>query len=350
MNMTRCRRILWVVLLLAGLGGARLWRARQPERPTSAERVRQTRLMMGTVVHLDVCPGGISSDQVDHAYQEVWRRMEEIAWRMNVFDAKSDVTALNQSGGRPMTVRPDLYAVLREAGRMWRLTGKAFDITVEPLILLWRRQARENRWPSPEEVQRVKRHVGMEKVALLEGNRVRLVDPETRLDLGGIAKGYAIDEAARIFRRYGVTNFFIDAGGDIYVGGLNCRGERWHIGIRDPADPKGVVAIVYLSDQAVTTSGNYERFYEINGRRVSHIIDPVTGYPQKEIASATVIAPTAIVADALSTALTVQGARRGLALIDRLGEGYAALMIRKSAKGRAQRLESQGLGRYGVVK
>ena len=247
-----------------------------------------------------------------------------------------------------MKVRPDLYAVLREAKHMWRLTDKAFDITVEPLILLWRRKAKENRWPSPEEVQRVKRHVGMEKVALQEGNHVRLVDPETRLDLGGIAKGYAIDEAARIFRRYGVPNFFIDAGGDIYVGGLNCRGERWHIGIQDPADPKGVVAIVYLSDQAVTTSGNYERFYEIAGKRLSHIIDPVTGYPQKEIASATVIAPTAIVADALSTALTVQGARRGLALIDRLGEGYAALMIRKSVRGE-QRLESQRFGRYGVV-
>ena len=145
--------------------------------------------------------------------------------------------------------------------------------------------------------------------------------------MGGIAKGYAVDEAARVFREKGIDSFFIDAGGDVYAGGRNCVGKPWRIGIRDPRDSKNIIDVVEVIDGAVATSGDYEQYYEIRNQRWSHIIDPSSGYPQKEVISATVIAPSAMRADALATALCVLGVRLGTDHIDELGKKYASLMI-----------------------
>ena len=136
-------------------------------------------------------------------------------------------------------------------------------------------------------------------------NRIALGHPEARVALGAIAKGYAVDEAARILRENGVERFLVDAGGDVYVGGRNCEGNLWRIGIKDPRQPSRLIDVVEVTDMAVVTSGDYEQYYEIGGRRFSHIISPRTGYPQRDAASATVLAPSAQMADALATALAV---------------------------------------------
>ena len=163
--------------------------------------------------------------------------------------------------------------------------------------------------------------------------------------IAGIAKGYAIDEAARIFRQYGVENFYIDAGGDVYAGGVNCSGEKWRIGLRHPSGDDELLDIIHVSNQAVTTSGNYAQFYEIEGRLYSHIIDPRTGFPQEYVTSATVIAPTAETADALSTALCVLTPREGIELIlsqDNRHEGdYAALIITTDQDSAYERFETE---------
>ncbi len=315
-------------------------------------RYRQTRLLMGTVVRVDICAAtDINDRDVRRAYRDVWARLEDISLRMNAADPKSDVGRLNNAFPSKVKVGPDTYSVIKDAVYFSKLTDGAFDITVRPLIELWKKCQLEQRMPSRSEIQAMLKVVGASKIQFLSDNNLRFTDVNVRIDLGGIAKGYGVDEAAKILRRDGINNFFIDAGGDIYAGGYNCEGHRWRIGIRDPMRKDGIVDILSISNMAVTTSGNYEQFYNIDGRRFSHIINPITGYPQDGVISATVIAPTAEFADALSTALCVLGERAGIALIDSLNDpNYAAFIITKK-KGRGVNIkESSKYEKYRAEK
>ena len=143
--------------------------------------------------------------------------------------------------------------------------------------------------------------------------------------MGGIAKGYALDEAARILRKSRVQNFHLDAGGDVYVGGKNCDQQLWRIGIRDPKSRDKIIDVVHVTDRAVATSGNYEQYYKVANQKWSHIINTVTGFPQKEVVSSTVIAKSATDADALATAISVLGKSSGIKIIDGLKDDYATL-------------------------
>jgi thiamine biosynthesis lipoprotein len=283
--------------------------------------------MMGIYIQIDTCRADIENTDIEAVYKRIWQRLADIAWRMNVYDDKSEVAKLNGSFPAPAAVGADTYDVIRRALQINTLTDGAFDITVWPLIELWSKAQEKDTLPTPAEVELAKQATGPANVTLLAGHEIALKHPRTRIDLGGIGVGYAIDEAARIFREAGIKNFYIDASGDIYAGGLNCRKEPWRIGVKDPGNKEKLIDIIRLRDQAVTTSGNYERYFTIAGERFSHIIDPLTGYPQKEVISATVIAPTGIEADALATAVTVMGHQKGNGLLDRLGEGYAGLVV-----------------------
>ena len=301
--------------------------------------------MMGTTVNVDVCLDTRDKTAVGKAYQEVWDRLEDIAWRMNVFDERSDVAKINRAGTQPVGVQEDTYYVLQKSIDYNRLTLGAFDITVWPLIQLWKRGARENALPTTAQLQEVRSVIGSDKIQLLSNGRVRLTNAGVKIDLGGIAAGYAVDEAVRIFRKNGINNFFIDISGDIYVGGRNCEGNLWRIGIRDPRDLSKIIDTVHLSDMAVATSGNYEQYYEIQNERWSHIMNPITGYPQKDVVSATMIAPSALETDAWSTALCVLGPRSGIQLVNAMplaGEKYACLIITRNGANDLVRFPSAG--------
>ncbi len=315
-------------------------------------RYRQTRLLMGTVVHVDICAtNNIDDRDVQQAYRDVWARLEDISLRMNAADPKSDIGRLNSAFPSKTKVGKDTYSVIKDAVYFSKLTDGAFDITVRPLIELWKQCQIQQRIPSQDEIKAVLNSVGASKIQFLSGNNLRLTDTNVKLDLGGIAKGYGVDEAARILRRHGIYNFFIDAGGDIYAGGCNCNGHHWRIGIRDPEREDGIVDVLSISNIAVTTSGNYEQFYKIGEKRFSHIINPITGYPQQGVISATVIAPTAESADALSTALCVLGSDAAIALIDSLKDGsYAALIISKQEDGEVNIKQSSKYEKYRAEK
>ncbi len=331
---------LWVLMFfIAGCAPA----------PRKSERYRETRTMMGTTVHLDVCLDASNKTVVSKAYQEVWDRLEDIAWRMNVFDERSDVAKINRAGTQPVEVREDTYYVLQKSIDYNRLTLRAFDITVWPLIQLWKRGARENVLPTTAQLQEARGVIGPDQIQLLSDGRVRLTSEGAKIDLGGIAAGYAVDEAARIFRENGIRNFFIDISGDIYVGGRNCEGDLWRIGIRDPRDLSQIIDIVRLSDMAVATSGNYEQYYEIQNERWSHIMNPITGYPQKDVVSATMIAPSALETDAWSTAMSVLGPRSGIPLVNAMplaGEKYACLIITRNSANELVRFPSAGYEKF----
>jgi len=297
---------------------------------------------MGTVVSLEVCTNDKTNPPFQSVVQQVWERLEEINWRMNVFDDKSDVAKVNGSYEKPVKIGADTYQVIKNSIHFNELTYGAFDITVGPLIKLWKDGQAKNILPTHEEVSEVKKALGKDKIRLLADDHVELLHDQTKIDLGGIAGGYAVDEAVRIFKAAGFHDFMIDEGGDLFVSGKNCEGKPWHIGIRHPRDPSNILEILELRDQAVTTSGDYEQFFEIQNQRWSHIMNPVTGYPQKGVVSATVLAPTTEEADALATALCVLDPKRGVALIDRLGEGFACLLLEESSAGQLVRHESAG--------
>ena len=306
-----------------------------------SKKYRETQMVMGTIVHLDVCQDPQNSVEVRKAYAEAWSRLNEISWRMNVWDDRSDVAKINSSQLKPVTVGADTHYVLDQAIRYSKMTDGAFDISVWPFIKLWKDGEKHNQLPAPDRLQEAKKAVGPGNIHLSENNVVQLLNENTKIDLGGIAKGYAADEAARIFRKYGLTDFYIDAGGNIYVGGLNCSKKLWQIGIRDPRNTMNIVDIVSVSNVAVVTSGNYEQFYDIQNERWSHIIDPKTGYPQKEVISATMIAPTAIEADAFATALCVMGASRATRFIEELAGPYASLVIVRQGSTSIKKYPSQ---------
>ncbi|MDP8211991.1 MAG: FAD:protein FMN transferase [Candidatus Zapsychrus exili] len=300
---------------------------------TENEKYSETSFDMGTVIRLDVCVDKANENIIDEVYDAVLNRIEDISIKMSSFDKNSDIYNINNSNLKPVVVSGDTFYLIKNSIRFSQLTDGAFDITVGPLIKLWKKSEKQGIAPIEENLKDVLRYVGYENIKTLVNNNLKLLKRSTSIDLGAIAKGYAVDEAARIFREHGINNFLIDAGGDIYAGGLNCDGELWKVGIRDPRNGLEIIDIVEISDMAITTSGDYEQFYEIDGKKFSHIINPKTGYPEQEIISATVIAPKAKDADVFSTALCVLGKRRGADLIDSLGVGYASFIIEQSEDG-----------------
>ena len=303
---------------------------------------RQTREVFGTFVSIDA----FYTDDVDirQVIEACWKRMSEIQRTMTVKADYGEVAFINSSGSWPVVVSQDVYMLIEEALLFSELTDGAFDITVLPLVQLWKAAAARGTLPSISEIDDAREKVGYRAVELLDGSRLVLRKQGMKIDLGAIAKGYAVDEAVRILLKSGVKDFLINAGGDIYCKGLY-RGRRpWRIGVQDPLRPGAIIDILNISDCAVTTSGDYERFYIIDGEKYSHIIDPSTGWPEDVVISATVIAPTAEEADALATACAVSGSGKGLRLINSL-EGVEAMMIEKSGDGVSTH-RSNGFERY----
>ncbi len=306
----------------------------------------ESRFLLGAIVKVDVCYDEGSRGRLRDAYEEVWKRIEDIHWRMSVFDEKSDVMRVNNSYPETVEVGKDTYELIKDSFNFFKVTAGVFDITVYPLIKLWKDAEKRESIPSPQEIQTVKGFLGARHVELLPENRVRLLNSHTKIDLNSIAEGYAADEAARILRTRGYHDFLVDAGGDLFASGHNCEGKPWGIGIRNPQDPTQLIAVVNVVDQAVTTSGNYEHYYEIQGQKWSHIMNPITGFPQMEVSSATVIAPITKDSDVLSTALCILNGPRGISLIDSLGRGYASYVLIKDSAGHYKEYMSKNFLQY----
>ncbi|MCD4781920.1 MAG: FAD:protein FMN transferase [Candidatus Omnitrophica bacterium] len=308
-------------------------------RPKGWSKYSESRTLMGTFVTLEVCQPTIDEHQLKQVFSQVWEKLDAIEERMSVYNQKSEVSTINEAGNEPVQISTEMYHVLRSSKKFNQLTQGAFDITVGPFIALWKDAQDADVIPTEEHIQAVQRYVGMDNIEINK-DEVRKTSKQVKIVLGAIAKGYAVDVAARILSQHRISDFHINAGGDLFVQGFNCLRQPWRIGIRNPKNKNENVDILHLSGQAVTTSGDYEQFYQIQGQQWSHIIDPRTGYPQQSIMSATVIAPTAMEADALSTALTVLSSEDGVALMNTLGEGYASIVFSQDARGKMTSFKS----------
>jgi thiamine biosynthesis lipoprotein len=192
--------------------------------------------------------------------------------------------------------------------------------------------------PTQEEIKEALLTTDIKAVELTADHRVRLVHDGVKVNMDSIGDGFAADEAAKILRAGGFADFLVDASGELYASGNNCKGQKWRIGIRDPNDTQKMIDIMDLSNLAVSTSGSYEQFYEIEGKRWPHIIDPRSGYPAEGIISATVVAPSSEFADFLSTAFCVLSPQESLEIIDHFGKDHAAMLVTNGRE--AQKKES----------
>jgi thiamine biosynthesis lipoprotein len=213
------------------------------------------------------------------------------------------------AGGPPIKVSPDLFVVLRRAQEISKRSRGFFDITVGPVVALWRKARKTHKLPDPAELKRARKLVGWQKVHLDAPTQfVRLDLPGMKLDLGGIAKGYADDEAQRVLKENGITRALVEMGGDIVVSGPPPGMAGWSILVPN-AGPSGKPATLSFSNRAISTSGDTEQFVVIGGVRYSHVINPHTGIALTTRVQSTVVAPDGLTSDPISKVMTFLGGR-----------------------------------------
>ncbi len=253
-----------------------------------------------------------------------------------------------QAGGPPIPVSAELFDVLERSQAISRKSGGAFDATVGPVVRLWRRARRDRKLPATDRLAEARALVGWEQVELdPKARTVRLAKPGMKLDLGGIAKGYASQAAIDELARLGVRKALVAGAGDIVAGDPppDAPGTGWLIGIAPVEDPKGPPRqFLRVHNAAVSTAGDAERFVEIAGKRYSHIVDPRTGLGVVDRCSVTVVAPDGATADSLDTAAYVLGPERGLALIE--STPGAAALVNRLVAGKVETHQSRGIAAF----
>lgn len=264
------------------------------------------------------------------ASQAAFARFRELNAVMSDYDPTSEVRRLSATSGsgEAIHVSDDLWCVLRRSQALAECSGGAFDVTVGPVVRLWRRARRQEKLPEPERIAQAKAAVGYAAMELNESDHtVRLTKPDMWIDLGGIAKGYAIDAALKVLGEHGIQSALVDAGGDIGLSDAPPGRDGWVIGVAPLELSAKPSVFLSLSNVAIATSGDSWQFVEIEGRRYSHLVDPRTGIGLTDHSSVTVIAPDAMTADGLASAVSVLGPADGIKLIDGL-EGTATFVVR----------------------
>jgi thiamine biosynthesis lipoprotein len=233
---------------------------------------------------------------------------------LNYFSPNSLVSKINREHRAQLP--KDIKPVFLLSDSISRLTNGAFDISIAPLLEIWGFYSNQKKIPAQVEINRAKRFVDYRKITL---KRDSIFIPDSmKIDLGGIAQGFAADWVAGIMKKYKIKSAIINIAGEVYALGKSPKNRPWIIGIKNPRG-EGIIEKVDLIDDALSTSGDYEKFFVVDGIRYAHIIDPKTGYPAKNYASVTIFAESATFADGIATAVSVMGAQEGKEFLDSLG-------------------------------
>lgn len=286
---------------------------------------------MGTTYQVKAVapPEGVTAETLRRAAEQA---LAEVNGKLNNWDRDSEISVFNAARSTdPITPSPELTTVMAEAFRLHEISGGRFDVTLAPLIDLWGFGPGKPKGKLPDDaaVEEALEAVGMRDVLVFDAAAPMLKKnrPGATVNLSAIAKGYGVDRIAAKIEELGVEEYLVEIGGDLICKGRNAAGDDWQIGVEKPdAGTRNVQLIMPVSGFGVATSGDYRNFVEKDGKRYSHIIDPVTGRPVTHaLASVTVLADTAMAADGLATALLVLGPDEGLALAER--EGVATYFI-----------------------
>lgn len=299
------------------------------------------RVLMGTSIMVEAIGGTPASRAT--AADEAFAAMVEVDRLMSNYKPDSELARVNaEAATRPVQVSDPLWSVLSAADRVSRASGGAFDITVGPLVRLWGFHDKRPHVPSAAELARVRPLVGYDNV-VLDGasHTVRFRRPGVEIDLGGIAKGFAVELAGRALERRGFAGV-VDAGGNQYLVGHPADHPAWRVGIADPDAPTRLLGTVLVEGGAVSTSGGYHNSFTANGRTYGHLLDPRTLLPSNAALSVTIVSPDATLADALSKPAYLLGPEKGLALVESF-PGALAVIAHRGTDGQIKLVMSAAL-------
>ena len=297
----------------------------EPEKVTGEAKAMGTHLAYAAYTTRTIDAAGVR-----RTFERATAEIQRIESLMTTWRPDSDLSRVNDAApSTAIKVAPETFDVVAEALHTSAISEGTFDITFETLHGLWKFD--EDLDPHPPDAARIKEKlplVGYKHVKLDAAARTIALDTAgTKISLGGIAKGYAVDRAAKLLGDAGIESFYVQAGGDLYARGKKPDGNDWSAGVRDPRGPDGsYFALLPLADHAFSTAGDYERSYITGGKRYHHIIDPRTGWPATASRSVTIWAPTAFVADAIDDAVFILGSKRGLELVESI-EGVGAVIV-----------------------
>lgn len=291
---------------------------------------------MGTRYNIEVVVSDLSSERLVELRDVVEALLADVNAKMSNYVESSEISRLNRAPGQePFDISADMLEVLLHASEISHTTGGAFDITVAPLVGAWGfgPAGRPIEQPTARQIDSLRELTGWEKLAIDRAtSSVTKAQAELTIDLSAIAKGFAVDRVADGLDKEGVAHYMVEVGGEVRTQGLNAQGAPWRIGIERPVpNEQAIDLIVPLSGLAMATSGDYRNYYEVDGKRLSHSIDPRTGFPiTHNVASVSVIAPLCVRADAYATGLLVLGPK-GFDLAEELG--LAAYFLQRDKQG-----------------
>ena len=276
--------------------------------------MKETRALMDTLCEISCySPDG---NKAVRAIDEAFKEMQRIEKVFSKFDENSELSKINKIAGlENIKVSEEAFRLTERAIYYSRISDGAFDVTVAPLMETWGFVRKHKSMPGEDDIKNALKSVGYKNIELDSKKlSIRFLNKDTKIDFGGIAKGYAIDRARDVLVSNGIKNGLVNLGGNIFALGNAPGKKNWKIGVQDPRNKSRLLYSFELTDMAISTSGNYERFFEIGGKRYSHIMNPLTGEPCQGIISVTVALDSAERADALSTAIFVMGEKNGLTL------------------------------------
>jgi len=302
---------------------------------------------MGTTYSVKVVTG--DDEGISGVKEKIDRRLKEINRSMSTYQIDSEISRFNRfkEVGQKFEISNDFFQVMRAGLKIHRLSDGAWDGTVTPLADLWGfgRSGRQDKVPPNGEIAALLPDIGFANIDVLNPGFLVKKRATVTLDLSSIAKGYGVDEVAALLRDLGYMEYLVEIGGEIFAAGHRKDNTRWRIGINRPRADAAfdeVYKVVALHNQAFATSGDYRNFFEVDGIRYSHVIDPRSGYPVSNgVVGVSIVADTCTVADGLATAVMVMGVKKGLELIDRL-DGVEGLIVVEQTDGTLVDYDSKG--------
>jgi thiamine biosynthesis lipoprotein len=293
---------------------------------------------MGTTYHIKTVTHYFK--RLSNLENQINERLLDINNSMSTYIPDSEISRFNQLKDieEKFPVSDDLFQVLKTAREMHDLTEGAWDGTIKPLVDLWGFGGlpKKKQIPESHEIDALLADTGFYHIELVGNGYLRKKKASVTLDLASIAKGYAVDQLARLMLKNGITDFMVEIGGEVSASGFRKDGRCWRIGINLPhreAAYHQVYKVLSLCSKSLATSGDYRSFFELNGKRYSHVIDPKTGRPvENGIVSVSVLADDCMVADALATGIMVMGYQKGLNLIDRLESVESLIVVEKDGQ------------------
>lgn len=296
---------LTIVLFLIGIFIAR-------STGDEVKTIKRTQILLGTVVEIQIrnTDEQKANDAITKAFAEI-KRIDDL---FTTYNEDSPVWQVNNSDDSIFTVDEEIFSLMVLCDSLWQISNSSFDIAIESLIQTWGFDTKNPAVPDEDEIKSVLNQSGWENIQLLDEKKVHRKE-KVGLNFGAIAKGYAVDKAIEVLMNSGITEAFVNAGGEIKT-----LGNDWVVGVQHPRDMKEIITKIKLNGISVATSGDYENYFEKDGVRYHHIIDPKTGYPSKGIQSVTVIHKNNAFADGLATAVFVMGKTKGIELVQSLEE------------------------------